>query len=273
MGNGIKTRPLPLSENGLKGLVDGQPQGPPEARGGGPGRGGAWLGNGAKPEKENSIPLCGLQIPSLWQAGRWRPWLFTEADPPSDRGAGPVRKGYGGGAGAQAPGAALRAGPFKDPFPTNSNPGCSRLGALGDDTIIPGSSRFAQVFRLAPPAPRSPQDMPVKQRADRARGMYLPSASSILGMSRYFSATSKALFRLVTGSSWGREAREGGETWSGAGRTSRGNKSWPRRVGSWGELELEMFLQAVLSHLRCAGSWGHGGHTWIKERCWKFLGG
>lgn len=37
--------------------------------------------------------------------------------------------------------------------------------------------------------------------------MYLPSASNILGMSRYFSATSKALFRLVTGSSW----EEGGE--------------------------------------------------------------
>lgn len=38
--------------------------------------------------------------------------------------------------------------------------------------------------------------------------MYVPSASSILGMSRYFSATSKALFRLVTGSSWG-EGNEG----------------------------------------------------------------
>lgn len=30
-----------------------------------------------------------------------------------------------------------------------------------------------------------------------------PSASNIFGMSRYFSATSKALFRLVTGSSCG----------------------------------------------------------------------
>lgn len=138
-----------------------------------------------------------------------------------------------GGPGAQAPGAALRAGPFKDPFPINSNPGCSSLGTLSDDTIIPGSGRFAQVFRLALPAPRSPQDMSIEQHADRARGMYLPSASSILGMSRYFSATSKALFRLVTGSSWGREAREGGETWSGAGPTSRGNKGWPRREGSW----------------------------------------
>uniref|UniRef100_A0A0E9XCI3 Uncharacterized protein n=1 Tax=Anguilla anguilla TaxID=7936 RepID=A0A0E9XCI3_ANGAN len=30
----------------------------------------------------------------------------------------------------------------------------------------------------------------------------MSSASNILGMSRYFSATSKALFRLVTGSSF-----------------------------------------------------------------------
>ena len=40
--------------------------------------------------------------------------------------------------------------------------------------------------------------------------MDLPSASSILGMSRYFSATSKALFRLVTGSSWGGGGAPGG---------------------------------------------------------------
>lgn len=37
VGNGIKTRRLPLSENSLKGLLNGQPQGLPEARGGGPG--------------------------------------------------------------------------------------------------------------------------------------------------------------------------------------------------------------------------------------------
>lgn len=96
VGNGIKTRRLPFSENGLKGLLNGQPQGPLEARGRGPGWGGAWLGNGAKPEKENNTPLCGLQILSLWHAGRWRPWLFTGADRPSDRGVGPVRKGFGG---------------------------------------------------------------------------------------------------------------------------------------------------------------------------------
>ena len=104
VGNGIKTRRLPLSENGLKGLLKGQPQGLPEAKGGGPGRGGAWLGNGAKPEKENNTSLYGLQTPSLWQAGRWRPWLFTGANRPSDRGVGPVREGFGGGLGPRPQG-------------------------------------------------------------------------------------------------------------------------------------------------------------------------
>lgn len=51
--------------------------------------------------------------------------------------------------------------------------------------------------------------------------MYLPSASNILGMSRYFSATSKALFRLVTGSSLGREE----ELCQGQGTEAHGNKA------------------------------------------------
>ena len=100
--------------------------------------------------------------------------------------------------------------------------------------------------------------------------MYLPSASSILGMSRYFSATSKALFRLVTGSSWGREARE---TWSGAGCTSRGNKGWPQREGSWGGLELEMFLQAVLSHVCCCREVGAGQTHLDKGTLLEIFGG
>lgn len=50
--------------------------------------------------------------------------------------------------------------------------------------------------------------------------MYIPSASNILGMSRYFSATSKALFRLVTGSSWG-EGKEKRRENSVRGRTQK----------------------------------------------------
>lgn len=40
-------RPLPLSENGLKGLLDSQPQGPSEARGMDPG----WVVHGWEMEK------------------------------------------------------------------------------------------------------------------------------------------------------------------------------------------------------------------------------
>lgn len=45
--------------------------------------------------------------------------------------------------------------------------------------------------------------------------------------------------------------------------------------GILGGLELEMLLQAVLSHLRCCRGLGtgRGRHTWVKERCCKSLGG
>jgi hypothetical protein len=39
------------------------------------------------------------------------------------------------------------------------------------------------------------------------RKVPLPSASSILGISRYFSATSKAVFKFVSGSSWKEEEK------------------------------------------------------------------
>jgi hypothetical protein len=57
--------------------------------------------------------------------------------------------------------------------------------------------------------------------------MYLPSASNILGMSRYFSATSKALFRLVTGSSWGGGWGKQEEFHQGQDPGPEGYKGWP----------------------------------------------
>lgn len=41
----------------------------------------------------------------------------------------------------------------------------------------------------------------VEAESSPGRGLLSPSASSILGMSRYFSATSKAVFKLPMGSS------------------------------------------------------------------------
>lgn len=52
-------RPLPLSENGLKGLLNSQPQGPPEARAMGPGWGrctaGKWSKAGKGKNKHSSF--------------------------------------------------------------------------------------------------------------------------------------------------------------------------------------------------------------------------
>lgn len=72
--------------------------------------------------------------------------------------------------------------------------------------------------------------------------MCLPSASNILGMSRYFSATSKALFRLVTGSSW--EKRK--NLVRGRSR-STWEQSWPGGEAFWEGAGLERVLEAVLS--------------------------
>lgn len=72
--------------------------------------------------------------------------------------------------------------------------------------------------------------------------MCLPSASNILGMSRYFSATSKALFRLVTGSSW--EKRK--NLVRGRSR-STWEQSWPGGEAFWEGAGLERVLEAALS--------------------------
>lgn len=51
-----------------------------------------------------------------------------------------------------------------------------------------------------------------------------PSASSILGMSRYFSATSKAVFRLVMGSSCGQQTQQRSNTFRLLSLESAGSK-------------------------------------------------
>lgn len=73
VGNGIKTRPLPLSENSLKGLLDGQPQGRqrPEA-GSWPGRcvAGKWSKAG-KGKQHSTLwapdpqPVAGRKVEAL----------------------------------------------------------------------------------------------------------------------------------------------------------------------------------------------------------------
>lgn len=69
--------------------------------------------------------------------------------------------------------------------------------------------------------------------------MHLPSASNILGMSRYFSATSKALFRLVTGSSWGgrrgkeEEIRQGQEAEAEESKEGLARKVGPGKGQDW----------------------------------------
>lgn len=60
-----------------------------------------------------------------------------------------------------------------------------------------GSSCEVPVARTSPFLPWA-AGAPLGPKGERA---LLPSASSILGMSRYFSATSKAVFRFVSGSS------------------------------------------------------------------------
>lgn len=53
-GNWIRMRPLPLSENGLKGLLDCQSLGPPESRDVGPGWGWCTAGKRSKAGKEKT---------------------------------------------------------------------------------------------------------------------------------------------------------------------------------------------------------------------------
>lgn len=80
-GNWIKRRPLPLSENGLKGLLDSQSQGPPEASSMGPGWGWCTAGKWSKAGKGKNKTFHFGTLDSEPVAGRTGRGLAYPQDP------------------------------------------------------------------------------------------------------------------------------------------------------------------------------------------------
>lgn len=135
-----------------------------------------------------------------------------------------VRLIWGGGCGALPAGRALHTTPRS---PLLARPESRQRAALkaGEKDLygqkmalnaVPAASNPPPQRRRPPPTlprrvlkerdfPRRTGTPPAGSAPRRRQGS--PSASSILGMSRYFSATSKALLRLVTGSSCGEGGR------------------------------------------------------------------
>lgn len=162
-------RPLPLSENGLKGLLDSQPQGPAEARAMGPGWGRCTAGKWSKAGKGKNThsTLMGSGLQAWGKQGRQPPWLFEEPSLPGhlacpSRERGRTQAGLWQDTRALFRDVALGTHPLQaPPFPASPSlpePVRSAQAAPaltpGQDAV-PGLASTIQPFSLAQPAPSS----------------------------------------------------------------------------------------------------------------------